>query len=67
MKTVWEVICELGTIESYFTLIGNALAGQGPDTGYVGREAWKEIFSDLSGRLQDTREALENIEGGQNA
>lgn len=67
MKTIYDVICDLDTLENYLIVIRNALAGQSPEVGAVGPAAWTDIFSDLCDRLQDCKEALDTIRKEQKA
>lgn len=68
MKSIFDVRNELDTLESYMVLIRNVLMSQDPAKGgYIGSKGWEDIFTDLCDRLQDSREALENIERGQDA
>lgn len=62
MQTIYDVRNELDTMESYLVLIRNALMCQDPAKGgYIGSKGWEDIFSDLCDRLQDCKEALDNI------
>lgn len=68
LKTIMDVVNDLDTMESYLVLIRNALVCQDPAKGgYIGSKGWEDIFTDLCDRLQDSREALENIKRGQDA
>lgn len=67
MKTIYDVICELDTIESRLVVLKIALVGQGPEIGTVGPKAIEDVFMDIADRMQEAMETLESIRKEQNA
>lgn len=61
MKTIYDVICELDTLESFLIVIRNTLMTQDQNQGLIGAPTWENVFDDLFGKLQDAQEALDNI------
>lgn len=67
MKTIFDVICKLDTLESFLIVIRNTLMTQDQNQGLVGAQAWEDVFTDLCDKLQDAKEALDSIRKEQNA